>query len=223
MRILRIGDTFIGKDYTEMINDAIGTNFKKIERCTVDLAQFDVPNVIAWFVYMDGSRHGSPEGWEWSNRLSLDGRTIREYHESKDKSKLEEKQNEEGYHPYRLCFQLDPNGNKKNNWGKFVGAFRFSKFLEDDLTAFEYVKVLDEFKIASKGDGYNPLLNTKDDFLVDADLYKISIEEMGFSDDTYRILQIGNIKNAGDLLELGIGVSGKLADEIRQKLLQIFR
>lgn len=222
MKILSVGDIAIGKDYTSMINDAIETNLTNHQRCTVDLAQLGVPNVVAWLVYMDGSKHGYPDGWEWSNRLSADGKTIREYHESKDKRKLKERQNEEGYHPYRLCFQLDPNGTNKKNWCKFVGAYRFSKFLEDDANAFEYIKVMDEFKIGSIGDGFNPKLNSKNDFLTNAEAYKIPIETMGFSNETYKILQIGGIKNAGDLLELGIGTNGKIADEIRQKLLQLF-
>lgn len=222
MKILRAGEVTIGRDYTNMINEAIGTNFKRIEKCTVDLDQFGVSNVIAWFVYMDGSKHGYPDGWEWTNMLSFDGKTIREYNVSTDKKRLKIKQNEEGYHPYRLCFQLDPNGTKRKYWCKFLGAYRFSKFLENDLNAFEYVKVKDEFKIGSIGDAFNPELNSKNDFLNNAEAYKIPIETMGFSNETYKILQIGSIKNAGDLLELGIGTNGKIADEIRQKLLQFF-
>lgn len=223
MRILRAGDVSIGKNYADMINNAIGTNFSGYTKCTVDLACFDVHDVVAWFVYMDGSKHGYPDGWEWTNRLSLDGKTIREYNVSTDKSRLKIKQNEEGYHPYRLCFQLDPNATGKKYWCKFLGAYRFSRFLEDDLNAFEYVKVLDEFKIGSNGDGYNPNLNSKTDFLVNAEQYRTPVETLGFSSDTYRILQIGGIKNAGELLELGIGISGKIADEIRQKIVQVFR
>lgn len=222
MRILRTGETFIGKDYTDMINEAIGTKYRHYERSTVDLAQFGVPNVIAWFVYMDGSKHGDPDGLEWRNILSSDGKIIREHNVSDGKQRLKIRQIEEGYNPYKLCFQLDHNGTGKKNWCKFIGAFRFSRFLEDNLTAFEFVKVMDEFKIGSIGDGYNSLLNSKDDFLVGADLYKVPIEKMEFTESTYRLLQSGGIKNAGDLLELGIGIDGHIADEIRQNILKVF-
>ena len=221
MKTLRTGDIAIGKNYAEMINDAIGTNFKGYQKCTVNLPNADDPNktdICAWFVYMDGTVHGYPDGWLWRNILSTDGKIIREYNVSPDKGLLIKRQTSEGYYPYRLCFQLDPNGTNKNNWGKFVGAFRFAKFLSDDLSAVEYVKVLDEFKIASQGDGFNSLLNTKNDFLADAPSYKVPIEEMGFSDFIYQLLSKFGITSSGDLLELGIGIEGKIADEIRKVL-----
>lgn len=221
MKILRSGDTAIGRNYAEMINDAIGTNFKGYQKCTVDLPNPDEPektDICAWFVYMDGSVHGYPDGWLWRNILSSDGKTIREYNVSPNKILLMKRQTSEGYHPYRLCFQLDPNGKDKNNWSKFVGAFRFSKFLSEDLSAVEYVKVSDEFKIASKGDRFNSILNTKNDFLIDAASYKIPISKMGFSDLVYQLLSRFSITTSGDLIELGIGVEGEIAVEIRKKL-----
>ncbi len=90
------------------------------------------------------------------------------------------------------------------------------------MDKFEYVKVLDEFKIGSKGDGYNPRLNSKEDFLDNAPSYKVPIEKMGFSDFVYRLLKNGGIATSGDLLELGIGVDGPIATGIRQKLYEFF-
>ena len=222
MLTLRLGDKTLQKNYVEMINESIGTNYKKLLRCTVDLEQFGVPKVIAWFVYMDGSVHGYPDGWQWKNTLSSDGNTIIEEHISSIKETLKERQIKEGYNPYRLCFQRDYINNGNEYWCKFVGAFRFSRFLSDGLDKFELVKVLDEFKIGCKGDGYNPRLNSKNDFLVDALSYKVPIEKMLFSDSVYRLLKKGGIETSGDLLELGIGVDGPIATEIRQKLYEFF-
>lgn len=225
MKILRTGDSAIGKNYAEMINDAIGTSFKGYQKCTVDLPNSDdttKTDIRAWFVYMDGSVHGYPDGWLWRNILSPDGKTICEYNVSSNKTLLVKRQTSDGYYPYRLCFQLDPNGTNKNNWSKFVGAFRFSKFLSEDLDAVEYVKVLDEFKIASAGDCFSQILNNKNDFLINADSYKVPISEMGFSDFVYQLLSKFGITTSGDLLELGIGIEGEIAVEIRKKLYELF-
>ena len=226
MKILRTGDIAIGRNYAEMINDAINTNFKGYQRCMVDLLNPDNhknTGICAWFVYMDGSVHGYPDGWLWKNILSPDGETIREYNVSSNKALLMKRQTSEGYYPYRLCFQLDPNGTNKNNWSKFVGAFRFSKILSEDLDAVEYVKVLDEFKIASKGDCFSSILNTKNDFLIDVASYKVPISKMGFSDFVFQLLSKFEIATSGDLLELGIGVEGDIVVEIRKKLYESFR
>ena len=222
MLTLRLGDKTLQKSYAGMINEAIGTNYKSLLRCTVDLQQFDVPKVIAWFVYMDDSVHGYPDGWQWRNTLSADGNTIIEEHVSSVKETLKERQIREGYNPYRLCFQRDYISNGNGYWCKFVGVFRFSRFLSEKLDKFEFVKVLDEFTIGSKGDGYNPILNSKNDFLVNAPSYKVSIENMNFSESVSRLLKKGGIETSGDLLELGIKVDGPIATEIRQKLYEHF-
>lgn len=225
MKILRTGDTAIGKDYAGMINDAIGTNYKGYQKCTVDLASPDEherSDVRAWFVYMDGTVHGYPDNWLWRNYLSADGRTIKERCVNQDKSLLKERQASNGYYPYRLCFQLDPCGTKKNNWGKYVGAFRFSKFLNEDLSEMEYLKVFDESRVMPIANNLVVALNTKDEFLTDAATYKIPIEEMEFSNNVLQLLKMGNIATSGDLLELGIGTTGGIAVEIRKKLYEYF-
>lgn len=220
---LSLGDKTLQKSYVGMINEAIGTNYSSWLKCTVDLKQFDVPNVNAWFVFMDGSVHGYPDGWQWENTISADGNTIIEEHISSVKETLKERQIREGNNPYKLCFQRDYIGSGNGSWCKFVGAFRFSRFLSEKLDKFEFVKVLDEFKIGSKGDGYNPRLNSKNDFVVNVPSYKVPIERMGFSDSVYRLLKCGGIATSGDLLELGIGVDGPIATEIRQKLYEFFQ
>ena len=71
MKTLNAGDVFIGRTYAEMINDALGTNFKSLQRSSVELSDFGAAGFIAWFVYMDGSIHGFEGGWRCSNILSL--------------------------------------------------------------------------------------------------------------------------------------------------------
>ena len=69
---------------------------------------------------------------------------------------------------------------------------------------------------------FNQILNTKNDFLINADSYKVPISEMGFSDFVYQLLSKFDIATSGDLLELGIGIEGGIAVEIRKKLYELF-
>lgn len=223
--ILKPGDMAMGNNYAEMINDAIGTKFKRHQKCTVDLANPDYPektDIRAWFVYMDGSVHGFPDGWLWRNIISPNGKSIKEYNVSPDTTLLKARQNNEGYYPYRLCFQIDPNGMGNKYWCRYVGAFRFSRFLCSDLSAVEYVKVFDEGRIAAINYGLIAALNSKEDFLVGADSYKIPIAEMNFSPGVFQLLSMSGIATAGDLLELGIGTNSGIAVEIRKKLYEYF-
>lgn len=225
MKILRVGDTEMGKSYADMINNAIGTNFKGLLKSTVDLVrpyEFEKSDVRAWFVYMDGSVHGDPDGLLWKNYLSADGKTIREQCVNQDISKLKKRQSDYGYYPFKLCFQLDPCGTKNNSWGKYVGAFRLSRFLKEDLSDMEYIKVFDESRVMPIAKNLVAALNTKDEFLTDAETYKIPIEEMGFSSTVLQLLKMGGVSTSGDLLELGIGTTGGIAVEIRKKLYEYF-
>lgn len=196
MKTLNNGDLFIGRTYAEMINDAIGTNFKSLQRSSVALSDFGAPGVIAWFVYMDGSVHGFEDGWRWSNILSFDRSRIAEHNVSADKSILLAKRRENGYFPYRLCFAIESNDTKNKYWCRFVGAFRLHKFLNKDLTSVQYLKVADKFTIASRGDGYSSsIINTKDDFVKDKSEYDILISDMGFTDKVSHFLNSGGGDN----------------------------
>lgn len=221
MKILRKGDVFSGKSYADMINRAIGTNFLGWRRSSVDLDAFGCPGVIAWFVFMDGSEHGYEEGWTWVNRLSMDGEEIDEYNISSSKHQLKQRRNKEGLNPYRLAFQLDPYGYGDNHCCRFVGAFRFKSFIRKDASAVTYEKVLDDFKLGSKGEN-GGCLNDKADLSPKAGKFLTPLADLGFSSLTYAILN-GHIKNAGELLELGVGVDGPLADEIAQKIYEHFK
>ena len=221
MKILRAGDIFSGRTYAEMINKAVGTNHSSWMKSSVNLADFGCPNMIAWFVFMDGSEHGYGEGWKWANRLSADGKEIDEYNVASSKLQLKKRRVEEGYHPYRLAFQLDPYGENNNHCCRFVGAFRFKSFIRKDGSAVTYEKVTDTFKLGSKGE-FGGYLNAKEDLLPKSGKYWIPLEELGFSDATYQILR-PHIKYAGELLELGIGIEGPLADEIQKCVFECFK
>ena len=222
MKVLRTGDVFWGKSYVDMINHAIGTNLKEGFRASgVSLDEFGLEGVIAWFVFMDGTVHGYADGWEWVNKISIDGKEIDEYNISTNKTTLKGRRAKEGYHPYRLAFQLDPYGEKDNHRCRFVGAFRFKSFIRKDASAVTYEKVAATFKLGSKGEvgGY---LNSKDDLLPKTGKYWTPLEELVFSETTYQILR-GYIKYAGELLELGIGIEGPLADEIQARIFGCFK
>ncbi len=218
MKTFHIGDKFIGNSYADMINHTLGTTFKVYEESGVSLDEFELPGVIAWFVFMDGSVHGYPPDYLWSNRLI--GNTITEELVSKDHTKVIQKDDREGHYPLRLAFELLER--EKNFYEcRFVGAFALSRFLRKDLTAREYVKVMDNFTLRSKGE-FGEILNAKADFIKRMPKYATPIGKMGFSKKVLPIL-IGSISNAGDLLELGLEAPGAIADEIRQKLYEQFK
>ena len=221
MKILRTGDVFYGKSHADMINKAIGTNFSSYMKSTVELSDFGCAGVVAWFVYMDGSIHGYEDGWRWSNKLSLDGFEIDEYNVSACKDKLKKRRVEDGYNPYKLAFQIDHNETGNRHCCKFVGVFRFKSFIKNDSSAETYEKVLDEFRLLGKGE-YGGDCNCRDDFIPKEGKYLTPLIEMGFSQKTYNLLKY-SIKNAGELLELGIGIDGAISDEIQEKLAMHFR
>jgi len=221
LKILNLGDVTYGLNHADMINKAIGTNYDAWFKSVVDLDQFGVQGVVAWFVFMDGSEHGYEEGWRWKNYIFDDKNEIHEYNVSTIKTTIIKKRNEDGYYPFRLCFQIDPYNTGNRYCCKFVGAFRLTSFLKEDLTAIKYTKVIDSFTLGSKGEkGF--YLNSKDDFLKKNSSYFIPLEKLGFSDRVYQLLKRGNISYAGELLELGFCINGEIADEIRHKIFKCF-
>ena len=89
MKTFHFGDKFVGNSYTDMINHALGTNFKVYEESGVPLDKFELPGIIAWFVFMDGSTHGYAPDYLWANRLI--GNTIKEELVSEDHTKVVQK------------------------------------------------------------------------------------------------------------------------------------
>ena len=218
MKTFHLGDKFIGNSYADMINHALGTTFKVYEESCVRLDEFEVPGVIAWFVFMDGSIHGFAPDYLWENRLN--GNIITEKLVSKNHTKVIQKDDREGHYPLRLAFELLDC--KKNFYEcRFVGAFALSHFLREDLTAREYVRVMDEFILKSKGE-FGKILNTKADFIKRMPKYTTPIREMGFPEKVLKLLR-GHISTAGDLLELGLEAPGAISDEIRKKLYEHFK
>ena len=61
---------YYGRSNADMINRVLGTSWwSKYYKCTVDLDRYGAEGVIAWFVFMDGSKHGYEDGWMWKNYL----------------------------------------------------------------------------------------------------------------------------------------------------------
>ena len=218
MKTFHFEDKFIGNSYADMINHTLGTNFKVYKEAGVPLDAFGLPDVIAWFVFMNGTIHGIAPDYLWRNHLN--GDTITEELASKDHTKVIQKDDREGHHPLRLAFELLEC--EENFYEcRFVGAFALSHFLREDLTAREYVRVMDNFSLGSKG-FVGKILNTKADFIKGAPKYATPIEKMDFSERVMKLLR-GHISTAGDLLELGLGTSGAISDEIRKKLYEHFK
>jgi hypothetical protein len=219
--VLEKNDIFAGESYADMINKAIGTNYNVYRKSAVGLAQFGADGVIARFVFTDGGVHGYDEGWKWRNYLSNGGTEIKEYNVSASNDKLIKKHASDGYFPFRLSFCLDPDGIRDNHRCKFVGAYRLSGFINEDLTAITYSKVADTFRLGSKGE-IGDCLNNKKDFIKNNSSYAKPPAEPGFSDRVFRLLKKLRISCAGDLLELGIETTGETADEIHKKLFECF-
>ncbi len=222
MKILNTGDVTYGNSHADMINKAIGTSYDGWQKSSVDLAQFGADGVIAWFIFMDGSEHGYENGWRWKNFLSDNGDVIREYNVSPSKTAVIMKRNEEGYLPFRLCFRLDPYEIGSRHCCKFMGAFVLDSFIKEDLTAIKYIKVSDSFNLGSKGESGN-YIDGKNIFLKKGGRLLKPLSELGLSDRVYRLLKSGGISFAWELLSLGMETSGEIADEIRQKLYEVFR
>lgn len=84
----------------------------------------------------------------------------------------------------------------------------------------KYTKVTDQFKLGDKG-AYNGWADGKEALMKDKRLL-INISGLVFSERGYRILNNGKISTVAELLELGIGMSGPIAEEIRRKIYECF-
>lgn len=225
MKTLTAGDLIYGHSYTDMINKAIGTKFKGYRRSLAELDDFGAAGVGAWFVYMNGMEHGMEDNL-WENFKSLDETYIKEFCVSPSHKKIMEKRDKEGFHPFRLAFQIDPyDTDDSPTCCKFLGAFCFSKFLREDLTAIEYKKISDVFRINGK-DEFGAPCSTRADLLeIDDPVIKkflSPIDELRLPEKIYQMLKGAEIKYAGELLELGLG-TGSYSTEIRKSLYGFFR
>ena len=224
MKTLTAGDFIYGHSYADMINKAIGTKFKSYMRSLVELADFGAVGVGAWFVYMNGIEHGTEDNL-WENFKTPDETFITEFCVSPCREKIIAKRNKEGFHPFRLAFQIDPfDIDDSPTCCKFLGTFCFSKFLREDLTAIEYKKVSDVFRINGK-DEFGAPCSTRNDLLnIDDPVIKkflVPIDELRLPEKIYQMLKGVEIKYAGELLELGLE-TGTYSTEIRKKLYEFF-
>lgn len=225
MKILKTGNYFSGNGFADMVNDAIGTDFGILRRCTAKLDDFGATGVNAWFVQMNDSVNGYPFDWLWANKISEDGRTIREKWVGRDKNKHLKDAIDNSQTPFLLAFQLDALKGVDKRWCKFVGAFGFSRYLNEELTEKEYVKVSDEFVLGSRGE-HGKNLDSRKLFTnaIDKDcVYYKPLGEMGFDDGTCRLLTALSLRNAGQLIETDFSeASDRLRASVRQKLRETF-
>lgn len=224
MKIFSVGDVFYGKSYVDMINKALGTHIHEgyMNSC-VKLDGFGYTDIVAWFAFMNGEKHGHRKDWIWKNRLLHNNTIIQEKLVSTDTELFKHKRNEEGYFPYRLCFQIDPFEKGDRHCCKFVGFFHLSNFLEENLTWIEYSKTSDEFCLKNISE-YEYDEQIKKPLISSESKYKTPISEMGFSNHVYNILKSGSINYAHELLEIGIASNNEnLLTELRQKLFGVFK
>jgi hypothetical protein len=222
MKTFKIGDKFFGKNHTDLINNTIGTKLKHTEKSGIELDQFDSHNIIAWFVFMDGSINGF-DGWKWKNLLTENGNIIREVFISYEKSKLIDKRVCESFKPYRLAFKLDPFETRDRYCCEFVGAFRLKNILNEDTSIIEYEKVMDQVSLNSLEDGYNEYHVKKEDFLKKPSLYLTPIADMNMPDLLKnKLLNLG-LKTACDLLEIEMKLPQPFEEEITKSLYTLLK
>lgn len=222
MKILHAGEITFAQSHAELINKTLGTNYLGYRKSSVDLAQFGNIGIIAWFVHMDGTAHGTADDYIWKNFLSADENTIKEFSVGSTQKKVICKRQSEGFHPFRLAFQLDPFLTGNRHCCKFIGAFCLSEFLRDDLTAIEYRRVAADFRLGSVG-GSAKNIDGKELFTKSMPKYYVPIEEMDFPSSIYGLLKRVGITYAGELLELGFDNGKELMQTIQRQLLKIFR
>ena len=222
MKTLVAGEVFRGASYVDMVNNAIGTTFTKYLKSGVDLERFGCSGVMAWFVYLNGDRHGTNRNWLWKNYLSSDGKSVKEYYVGDNLNRLNESRITTGYKPYRLCFQIDPYNRGEKYCCKFLGAFCFESFLESNCRGNLYVKVFEEFKLLSRGE-MSDNANKKEDFIPKTGKFITPISNMNFRQETVAFLKKININFAGQLLELESDKRTNLSTEIQHKLFEHFK
>ena len=129
MKTFKTGDLFKGTNFTDMFNNTLGTRYKAFMKCWLRLKNLGCREEgIFWFVFMNGTVHGTHKDYLWRNILSSDGNTIEEECVAEDKSKISlyVPQNE-----LRVSFQRDPFGTDDKYLCKFIGVFQISDYREN--------------------------------------------------------------------------------------------
>ena len=213
--------TYKGTNHANLINNVFGTHFRAFFKASVELSNWGAPGVIAWFVFMDGTRHGFSDGMQWENNLLIEKINEELVNKKEGIPLLYKKRAEEGYLPYRLAFQLDPFGKNDRYTCRFVGVYALTGFYDSSLTTMRYSKISDTFCLGNKDMGES--VNTKEDIISKLDKYFTPIEQLNFSANLNNLFKRSNIQYAGELLEVGGLTNEQYQREIRQKLWECFK
>ena len=208
---------YYGHSNADMINRVLGTSWSKYYKCTVDLDRYGAEGVIAWFVFMDGSKHGYEDGWMWKNYLLNGGERIYEYNVSTSDKQLKKVQSEIGFRPYRLAFMLDPFETDNRYACRYLGGYALEGFCDRGLTATVYKRVADDFRLGDMG---GCALDDKYTLNAAMEKYRTPLDAMSLSPSAVAKLK-PYCSCAGDLLEIGLGENA-LSDEIRAALYDLF-
>jgi hypothetical protein len=130
MKVLKVGDIWEGVNYADMINKVLDKHYIAYMPCTVRLDAIKGVPTVAWFVYMDGSVHGTNKDYLWRNIIEKDGMSITEYCASKDKSFT---RNFARLNKSVVAFQLDPQNTGKRYKCKFVGVFELENYDSENV------------------------------------------------------------------------------------------
>lgn len=118
MIVFKYGNIFVGCNYVDMINHALGTQYKGWFKASVLLKNLGLRDYMAWFVFINDETHGTPN-WAWQNTLCADGTIVETcVKDSNDKFISDTAK----YPNYRLVFQRDPDGDGSNYKCKFLGV-----------------------------------------------------------------------------------------------------
>ena len=221
MKKLNTGDYFNGANHADLINNTLGTKYLDYYRSTVNLQNFGNDRMQAWFVFMNGSEHGYGEKYKFRNYLSNDENIIKEKFTGNNKEELLKWRRNDGFLPYRIAFQLDPDNENNRYKCKFIGVFVFSKFLNRELTSIEYKKVSNTFNLGSKFNN-NQNVSKCNDYKCFIRNFNYSIQEIEYPEQIKETLEKANILDAGELLDLGSKNSVNFMKIIHSKLFNIF-
>lgn len=118
---LQCGNRYKGYSYTDMINEAIGTNIKRgYIKSSVSLKHIGQSDMIAWFAHFDGKYRRSGDDGSYTN-IFIDDMKISEQCNIEDASIFIKKRS--SCPPIRFVFERDPEHIGCANTCEFKGVF----------------------------------------------------------------------------------------------------
>lgn len=120
--ILRVGDTWQGFSCVDMINKIFKTSHKGWMKALYPLDNFGHAGKSAWFVFMDGTAHGSGDDL-WKNFLCDGGQTIKEQFVGAHIENFYAKMSKGVPCRHRAAFRRDPDNTGNIYKCEFVGYF----------------------------------------------------------------------------------------------------